>query len=306
MDARAATKTLVGQWHGKYGMAKCPAHNDKTPSLQLSDGNNGQEMMVHCHGGCGWQDVKAALRSQGVLPEWAPNNTASPNLLMNGKPMAIGGNESAGAAVTATAPEPENNNRQHALEIWNAASKAGPIAATYLRSRGISITAPASIREVAALKHGPTGLTFPALIAAIQGPDDKAIIAIQRTFLSADFTAKAKVSRPKMALGSIKGGKVRLAKAAPTLAICEGVETGLSIQERYGFATWCALGASNLPNIALPPVAEVGRVILCADNGEAGIREAEKAAARFDAEGRQVFVARPPAGMGDFNDLICQ
>ena len=115
---------------------------------------------------------------------------------------------------------------------------------------------------------------LPALIAAVQGPDNK-IAAIHRTYLSADFTTKANVDPQKMALGPIKGCAVRLAYAGPTLAICEGLETGLSVQEKYGLPTWCGLGATNLQNIDLPP--EVRRVIICADNGEAGIREAEKA-----------------------------
>ena len=50
MDARAATKTLGGQWHGNYGLAKCPAHNDKTPSLQISDSSNG-ERLCSCSSG---------------------------------------------------------------------------------------------------------------------------------------------------------------------------------------------------------------------------------------------------------------
>ena len=48
----------------------------------------------------------------------------------------------------------------------------------------------------------------------------------------------------------------------------------------------------------------VRRVVVCADNGVAGIREAEKAAARFEAEGREVFVAQPEGDVSDFNDLM--
>ena len=253
-------------------------------------------------------DTSAAITwAADWLGEPASGHNGSTTLLINGQPISVGGKSNGTARPVVASPavvaEPENNNREHALNLWNAASKAGPIAATYLRSRGISIAAPGSIREMAALKHGPSGQTMPCLIAAVQGPDEK-IIAVHRTYLSADFSAKAAVNPQKMALGSIKGGKVRLAKAAPTLAVCEGIETGLSIQERYRLPTWCALGASNLPNMMLP--AEVRRVVICADNGAAGIREADKAAARFEAEGRDVLIAQPTGEISDFNDLTGQ
>ncbi len=36
--------------NGSY-IAKCPAHNDSTPSLSISQGNNGN-VVIHCHAGC--------------------------------------------------------------------------------------------------------------------------------------------------------------------------------------------------------------------------------------------------------------
>lgn len=41
--------------------ARCPAHEDSTPSLSISDGNNGK-ILVHCHAGCDQATVIAALR----------------------------------------------------------------------------------------------------------------------------------------------------------------------------------------------------------------------------------------------------
>ena len=35
MDARSLTKALGGRWYGRYGMARCPAHDDRTPSLKV-------------------------------------------------------------------------------------------------------------------------------------------------------------------------------------------------------------------------------------------------------------------------------
>ena len=38
MNAQEITKALEGHWHGSYGTARCPAHEDKTPSLSIRDG----------------------------------------------------------------------------------------------------------------------------------------------------------------------------------------------------------------------------------------------------------------------------
>lgn len=35
---RDVTEVLGGRWHGCYGMACCPAHEDTNPSLSLADG----------------------------------------------------------------------------------------------------------------------------------------------------------------------------------------------------------------------------------------------------------------------------
>lgn len=41
-------------------VAKCPSHQDKTPSLSLTYGRNGR-VLIHCFGGCSTTDVLGAL-----------------------------------------------------------------------------------------------------------------------------------------------------------------------------------------------------------------------------------------------------
>ena len=43
-----------GSWQ-----ACCPAHEDKTPSLSITDGDKG--VILHCHAGCAPADVVAVL-----------------------------------------------------------------------------------------------------------------------------------------------------------------------------------------------------------------------------------------------------
>jgi hypothetical protein len=40
--------------------ARCPAHDDRTPSLSIAQGNDGRAL-VHCHAGCRIEQIVAAL-----------------------------------------------------------------------------------------------------------------------------------------------------------------------------------------------------------------------------------------------------
>ncbi len=39
MNAHEIVKALGGQWRGNTGTARCPAHDDKNPSLSVSEGD---------------------------------------------------------------------------------------------------------------------------------------------------------------------------------------------------------------------------------------------------------------------------
>ena len=193
------------------------------------------------------------------------------------------------------------NNTQQGIRIWRAAAPAGVIARTYLQARGITIEPPLSIRETPSLRHAPTGLDFPAVIAGGQGPDGK-LCAVQRIFLTADFTRKAAVTNPKMSLGPTAGGSVRLGPAQAEIGIAEGIESGLAAQQLYGLPVWASLGASNLSNVVLPD--KILRVTVFGDNGDAGRAAAKVAAETFSQQGREVRIAFPKGDVGDFNDLL--
>ena len=63
-DARALTLALRGKWYRRYGLACCPAHGDRRPSLTLADAPDGR-LFLHCKTGCDFRDVLAALRDRG-------------------------------------------------------------------------------------------------------------------------------------------------------------------------------------------------------------------------------------------------
>lgn len=48
-------QTREGEW-----VARCPAHEDKSPSLSISESSDGR-VLLHCHAGCGAIDVLTAV-----------------------------------------------------------------------------------------------------------------------------------------------------------------------------------------------------------------------------------------------------
>jgi len=180
MTARELTAALGGVWRGGYGMAPCPAHDDQDPSLAIRAA--GDRVLVHCHAGCPQPDVVAALKRLGVWHQ----PTERP-------------------ASCESAADTGADRSELARRIWReAVDIADTPAERYVRARGITIPLPPTLRY-ARLKHGPTGLTMPALIAAVQGPDRR-VVAIHRTFLTGGGERKATVSSPKMALGPLGTG----------------------------------------------------------------------------------------------------
>ena len=111
---------------------------------------------------------------------------------------------------------------------------------TYLKTRAIAIKPPMALRYFPNLKHAPTVLTFPAMVAAVTDVAGK-VMAIHRTYLAPDGHDKPEVEQAKMMLGSVRGGAVRLAKAGPRLVVAEGIETALSVQVATAMPTWAAL-----------------------------------------------------------------
>jgi phage/plasmid primase-like uncharacterized protein len=131
-------------------------------------------------------------------------------------------------------------------------------------------------------------------------------VAIHRTYLQSNGSAKALAEPDKASLGPVGGGAVRLATPEPGewLVIAEGLETALSVAVACAMPAWAALSAGGIRSLVLP--SEIAKVLICADNDTNGVgqRAAHEAARRWLAEGRQVRIAMPPTLDSDFNDLI--
>ncbi len=65
MTAEALAKALGGRKAGTAWMARCPAHEDREPSLSIAEAASGK-VLVRCHAGCDQRDVITALRARGI------------------------------------------------------------------------------------------------------------------------------------------------------------------------------------------------------------------------------------------------
>jgi hypothetical protein len=188
-----------------------------------------------------------------------------------------------------------------ALRIWaESVPAAGTPVERYLHSRAIKIAPPSTLRFHPALRHGPSGGTWPALVALVTTPHD-APAAIHRTYLAHDGRGKAPVEPNKMTLGPIRGNAIRLAPLADELMVGEGIETCMSVMQEVGCAAWSALSAVGLRALDLP--SSVRKVTVLADGDDTGEMAALETAMRWQGEGRNVLIARAPRGL-DFNDVL--
>ncbi len=192
--------------------------------------------------------------------------------------------------------------------MWRSAIPAsGTVVERYLRSRGIEIPVPPSIRFIGMHtsygRHGPSGDRRPVMVAAVEHVEN-GLVGVSRTFLAIDGSCKATLDPPRLFTGPVAGGAVRLAPATETLMVGEGIETCLAAMQATGMPAWAALSTSGLARLVLP--AEVRTVIILADHDANGAGEhaARGAAARWEVEGRRVEVWMSPAVGQDANDLL--
>ncbi len=285
MIAETIARALGGHRAGAGWTARCPAHDDRTPSLSLTDTKDGK-LLVRCHAGCDQKDVIAALCGRGL---WGGGRSHAGTWTQRRKPVE-------------REPDGDDARRtERALAIWRSSRPASetPVT-TYLGSRGLHLPPSDALRFHPGLKHSSNGY-WPAMVALVMHGGEGTPVAIHRTFLARDGGGKAFVDPQKMMLGPTRGGAVRLAEPGEVLMVGEGIETCLAAMQASGHPAWAALSTSGLRALDLPK--DVRDVIVLADGDAAGEAAARNCALRWKREGRRVRIARPPKGL-DFNDML--
>ena len=74
MTAQHIAEALGGRPANGGFMAKCPAHDDRNPSLSIHERDG--KVLLHCHAGCSQSEVIAELRQRGL---WEPNGHGNGN-----------------------------------------------------------------------------------------------------------------------------------------------------------------------------------------------------------------------------------
>jgi len=277
---RHIVERLGGEWRRGGGMCRCPAHDDRTPSLSVRPGE--RRLLFHCFAGCETREVIRALRAL----QWL-----TPELSAGGKEMA------------STPADPGRRNRGVAAKLW---AQARPIERTpvevYLRTRGLS-------PDVSDLRYhprtpygrGPQAIFRPAMLAAVR--DESGLVAVHRTFLDLAPARLADLTVPKRALGHLGQGAVRLRPPHDRmLGLAEGIETAMAAMQLTGVPCWAALGTERFAHVALP--ASVTQLILFLDN-DAGGRRAEQHAREAQRGASVGIEARYPQSSGaDWNDVL--
>lgn len=283
MNAESIASALGGRKAGRGWSARCPAHDDRNPSLSLRDSANGG-VWVRCFSGCQRGEVIASLRAMGLWTQCTPKKFSRTLV---------------GKTINRSAID-DQKRTNYALSVWDSSVTAqGTLVESYLASRGLGMPQTNVLRHQR-LNH-PSGGTWSVMIALVTLGGDNTPIGIHRTYLSVDGSGKAPVNPQKMMLGRCSGGAVRLAEPTDVLMIGEGIETCLAAMQVTGLPAWAALSTSGLKSLELPDT--VRDIIVLADGDNAGEAAAQTCAKRWIKQGRRVRIARPPDGL-DFNDLL--
>ncbi|TMJ12594.1 MAG: virulence protein [Alphaproteobacteria bacterium] len=274
-EGRALVERLGGHWSQRSGLCRCPAHDDSRPSLSVRVGRS--RLLLHCFAGCTASEILRALHRSGAI-EPRP-----------------------GCSCPSAAPPAADPFSPAALRVWGGGRcLAGTPADDYLAGRGIR-TPSEELRYHPRAPHGARPLTRfrPAMLAAVR--DEGGLVAVHRTFLDPRRATLADMAEPRLALGRLGRGAVRLGGPAARLGLAEGVETALSASILFGLPCWATLGTERFGLIALP--AEVKELVLFLDNDPGG-RRAERLARDAYAHLPTIEAHYPPRVGDDWNDVL--
>lgn len=253
---------LGGTWSRNTALCRCPAHNDRSPSLSIRQGD--RSLLVHCYAGCESGDVLRELSRVVPTRQYSPPSWAD-------------------RARSGNVPK-----------LWDDARKVrGSLGETYLQGRALNANLP-DIRFHPQCPHGPAPLTKfkPALLVAIR--DGNSLVAIQRIFLNPETGHYTE----KVMLGSPGQGAWQGASVSNAVAVAESFEDAAAYMQMGHGPCWTSLGAGRLHRLRFP--SSVTMVTIAEDNDVEGRRAARRAWQTYREQGLTVRRARPSEPFKDW------
>ena len=267
--------------------ARCPGHDDQTPSLSIGIGEDGR-ILLDCKAGCKTESILDALGlKMGDLFPHNGNGHGAPDHVPSWQRIW-----SETIPLDSTAAEPSRR---------------------YFANRGLNLKVfPADVRFHASLEYFNDQQTkvseHPALIFLVRNAH-KVPIGVQRIYLTKDGR-KADVPTPKKALGPISGGAIYLGDYQESLNVAEGPETALAVWTASGLPTCSTVSAAGMSKFQIPDSIRTVDIWADKDRSGAGQKAADELAGRAHRAGKTVYLRLPgepiPEGVKsrDWLDLL--
>jgi len=282
-----------GRSNARDFWACCPFHSDKTPSFHVFEDRG--RWRWKCFGQCAaGGDALDFFERVGMSKADAIE--------------VLGGVRIAPGATLKTGPAAQQDNSERikrALAIWKRTQPiGGTLGEIYLRQwRNLTGDFAPDVRYCGGVYYRPVKRETPAVVSAIRDASGM-ITAVHSIHLSADGSKLD--ADPRRCWGAARGGAIRLDDPPfETVFVTEGVEDGFAVRAALATeksAVWAAPSASFLHLVNFPQ--EVRRVVICADNDDAGREASERLKARLLSERRRVRICLPPNESADWSDML--
>jgi hypothetical protein len=260
---------------GRNGVARCPFHNEKSPSFHVY---GGRDAHYHCFGcGAHGDSITFGMHLHGWEFRESLRSLADQGGMLDRFEEIVGMRTPHPAQRKRLAPardwEAERAREAKrradfmvglALQWWRRGVPAvDTLVQIYLQHRipGYN-TPPPSLRFCPAVpetfdpKDPQHKVTWPAMLAGVQGPDRK-VRGLHITYLAHNGLGKAPIETTKRMLGVCWGGAVRLSPLmfGKPIVLGEGIETVETVHMRRGFGSatyWATLSLGNLAGAGEP------------------------------------------------------
>jgi|GEM_PF-1577658 len=286
----------------------CPVHGDKHNSLSIKDDGNGS-VIVHCHVGCNYKDIKDKLVSMGFLDEWKPEyggSSSSPKVDVK-------------QSANPKEPIPEKEKVSVPWKLATRDSKAIEHVQKYFSSRGVNFETTPRCFKSGSYKDKKSGEYIHQIVSAVTTLDDDNVYASCRTRFDPEtwqcIPHPDGRKKPQLGKCASKGRGVWFNRKGDMhiLIVGEGQETVLSAMQVTGHNGVAGLTANGMEALKLPDQTDTIYICVDSDTSFTGQRASIALAKRFEdsAPGKKAFLVTPcddcfssePTKL-DFNDLL--